>query len=596
VKQVQVRDHRNDIDGLRAIAVLAVIAFHFGYLPNGYLGVDVFLVISGYLITGIVYNELTENRFSIVNFYLRRTRRIIPLALFISFVALAVGVATMLPDDLENAAQSVIATNLFSNNILQAVTTKNYWDVVNEYKPLMHTWSLGIEEQYYLFYPLLFVIVAKKGQAWLRPLLFFLTTASLVLFMLPLKEYEQFYLIPFRFFELALGGIAAIALKNKLLRHRFSPFLVLLLILLLCVDFYFIPRKLVLLLTVLLTLGIVVSSNDRSRLSSLILENKPMVALGMISFSLYMWHQVLLAYSRYFLFQELHAPHLIGILVLTFVLSVISYRLIEQPFRNKNRITTRNLLLSLSLSFVIVNAVASYVYFRAGVLRDVPELDIQKSQVERNMHARYNSRIYDYDRDFKSTEAIKVLVIGNSFARDWVNVLLESKYRDYLDISYTDDPANNEELDGRVKEADIVFYYNAAHDDIKTLGINENKLWIIGTKNFGASSGIFYNYRGVGYCEQRTSMIQGILEQNSTMREEWGDKYIDFVGKTMDAKQTVPVFTPDCRFISQDTRHLTRAGALYFAHLFEDDLASILDQVQYLRQTGTYRERATIGC
>ena len=162
IKFKNVNSYRNDIDGLRAIAVLAVIIFHFGFLPNGYLGVDVFFVISGYLITGIIYNELNENRFSMINFYLRRTRRIIPLALFISMVSLSIGVATMLPDDLENLAQSVASTNLFSNNILQAITTKNYWDVVNEYKPLMHTWSLGIEEQYYLFYPLLFLLVGKK--------------------------------------------------------------------------------------------------------------------------------------------------------------------------------------------------------------------------------------------------------------------------------------------------------------------------------------------------------------------------------------------------------------------------------------------------
>lgn len=135
--------YRNDIDGLRAIAVLAVIVFHFGYLSNGFLGVDIFFVISGFLITGIIYKEINDNRFSIINFYLRRIRRIIPLALFVSLVALIIGIATMLPDDLENLAQSVIATNLFSNNVLQAITVKNYWDLVNEYKPLMHTWSLG---------------------------------------------------------------------------------------------------------------------------------------------------------------------------------------------------------------------------------------------------------------------------------------------------------------------------------------------------------------------------------------------------------------------------------------------------------------------
>lgn len=147
------KKYRHDIDGLRAIAVLAVIFFHFGVLPAGYLGVDVFFVISGFLITGIVVNQIDAGKFTILGFYLRRTRRIIPLSLFVGMVALFVGMLCMLPDDLENLSQSVIATNLFGNNVLQAVTTKNYWDVVNEFKPLMHTWSLGVEEQYYLFYP-----------------------------------------------------------------------------------------------------------------------------------------------------------------------------------------------------------------------------------------------------------------------------------------------------------------------------------------------------------------------------------------------------------------------------------------------------------
>ena len=162
-KFISSRGYRKDIDGLRALAVLPVIIFHLGYMPNGYLGVDVFFVISGFLITGIIYREVLENRFSILNFYLRRTRRIIPLVSFICVFSLLIGCFFMLPDDLENLAQSVIATNFFSNNILPVITTKNYWDILNEFKPLMHTWSLGVEEQYYLFYPLIFVFLAKKG-------------------------------------------------------------------------------------------------------------------------------------------------------------------------------------------------------------------------------------------------------------------------------------------------------------------------------------------------------------------------------------------------------------------------------------------------
>lgn len=240
---LQSKPYRKDIDGLRAIAVFAVILFHFGIFPNGYLGVDIFFVISGYLITGIIYREINNNQFSIIDFYLRRTRRIIPLTLILVLLSLLVGFFVMLPDDLENLGQSAIATNVFANNILQAITTKNYWDVVNEYKPLMHTWSLGIEEQYYIAYPLILIIIGKNHSKWLLPLLCTLAVISILLHLLPIEHYKKFYYLPFRFFELAAGGIAAIYLKDNLINHNYSSLLILTLILSLLAGPTFLPSQ-----------------------------------------------------------------------------------------------------------------------------------------------------------------------------------------------------------------------------------------------------------------------------------------------------------------------------------------------------------------
>lgn len=575
---VDARHYRNDIDGLRSIAVLAVIMFHFGCLQNGFLGVDVFFVISGYLITGIISKEHNENRFSVVGFYLRRIRRIIPLALFISLVSLVTGIATMLPDDLENLSQSVIATNFFGNNVLQAITTKNYWDVVNEYKPLVHTWSLGIEEQYYLFYPLSFLLIGRKNHAWLLILLFSLTIISLALYFLPFKEHEKFYLIPFRFYELSIGGIVAVILRNKLLNHKFSPLIVLALVFLLCFEFRSIPNELLLLAAILLTVGILASSNEKNKLSSFILENQLMMTIGKISFSLYMWHQVLLAYARYFLVQELHAMHLIAIFILTVAISIVSYHLVEQPFRDKNKINTKNLLLVLSVVFLLTNAISFYIYIQAGVLKDIPELGISQSQAVRNMHGAYGHRIYSYDKNFTSTEKIKVLTVGNSFARDWVNVLLESKYNDELEVSYIQ--ANNNRLNNRAEEADVIFWSTPLLHDVLELGIDETKVWAIGTKNFGTSNGVFYNYRGDHYYKQRASLEAKYLALNEKLRKEWQEKYIDIIGKVIDEYQTVAVFTSSNQFISQDCRHFTKAGAQYFARLFENEFTTIFSKVK----------------
>lgn len=572
-------EYRNDIDGLRAIAVLAAIVFHFGHLPNGYLGVDVFFVISGFLITGIIMKKIDGNRFSIVEFYLRRTRRIIPLSLFVSMVALVIGIITMLPDDLENLAQSVIATNFFSNNILQAVTTRNYWDVVNEYKPLMHTWSLGVEEQYYLVYPFLIALVAKYRASWLLPVISSLAALSLALYLLPqFEHFEKFYLIFFRFWELAAGGIAAILLKGRLVEHKFPGVVILFLASILCFDLSFIPASVKLPAVVLLTTGILITSNGGNRFSSFLIENRIFVAVGKISFSLYMWHQLLLAYARYFWARELLASHLAVIFLLTVALSALSYFLIEQPFRNKNRIGTKAMLLTLASVFMLTSAASGYIYLKGGVLKDVPELGIRKSEAERNIHAKYNASVFAYDKPFVSATKTKVLVIGNSFARDWVNVLLESKFATDLEVSYIEEPGRHKELKARAGAADVIFYSEARLKDVRDLSIPESNLWTVGTKSFGNSNGIFYNHGKDGYFKQRTFMQKGILRYNEMLRHEWGGKYIDLVGRVIDENKKVPVFTPSDQFISHDCRHFTEAGAHYFSELFEQDLAVIFEK------------------
>ena len=570
--------YRKDIDGIRAIAVISVILFHFGQLPNGYLGVDVFFVISGYLITGIIYREITEERFSILNFYLRRTRRIIPLVSFICIIALIFGVATMLPDDLENLAQSVIATNFFGNNLLQVVTTKNYWDVVNEFKPLMHTWSLGIEEQYYLFYPFIFLFIGKKRIRWILPILVLFTLVSLVLFFSPFLEYYKFYLLPFRFYELSIGGILAIIMKKKVLKHNFSWLLILFLFIILCYRPSFIESDILLFLTIITTSSLLISANKKNKLASFFLENKIFVFIGKISFSLYMWHQLLLAFARYFVVKEIDEFNLVIIFILTFILSVLSYHLIEQPFRKKSIISNKILILSLTFIFVFTSLFSFYVYQKAGVLKDIPELDITADNVKRNMHAKYNDEIYKLDNNFKSTDKRKILIIGNSFSRDWANILLESKFHNKLEISYVYDPNTHKDFQKRVLESDLIFLSAVTHSRLEELNINTDKVWCIGTKNFGINNGIFYNYIGDDYCNQRTTIDKGYIKYNTQLKTEWGSRYIDLIGLVIDSSSKVPVYTDNCKFISQDCRHLTKAGAKYFANLIENQSNFILNK------------------
>ncbi len=561
--------YRSDIDGLRAFAVIAVIIFHLGFLPNGFLGVDVFFLISGYLITDILFKEIHEDRYSVVNFYVRRIRRILPLVSFICLLALVLGICFMLPDDLENLAQSVIATNFFGNNVLQTVTTKNYWDVVNEYKPLMHTWSLAVEEQYYFVYPIIFSLFGKKRKNWILPIIIGLTVISLVLYILPFQDYLKFYLLPFRFFEMSVGGIAAVLLNGRVIKTKFAPILLILLVVLMAVNIDGVSPVLWLLITVIVACGVLCVDNTNNPIAGPILTNPIVRFIGNISFSLYMWHQVLFAFGRYMVFDEIDTQASIILVLLTFVLSIGSYYAIEQPFRNKKKFKTSTVVWTQIAFFVVTTGISGYLFLNTGVVKDVPELGISTDNIQKNMHSAYNHRIYKLNKPFTTSNKKKILVIGDSFARDWVNVLNESVYADSLEVTYLFGHKGHDSLVSRINQADYVFYSTRLilEEELKIVEDYQSKVWVVGTKNFGFNNGLYYNYSGDDYCNQRVKMEKMYPENNAKMKALLGNHYLDLMGLVVDSNNTVPVFNSNCMFISQDCRHLTKAGAQYFARL-----------------------------
>lgn len=573
--------YRYDIDGLRAYAVLFVFFYHCGILTKGYLGVDIFFVISGFLISKIIHQAYQKGTFSLWNFYKRRIRRIIPLVSFFSVIALPFGFLFMLADDFENLAQSVIASNLFSNNILQYITTANYWDIVNEYKPLMHTWSLGIEEQFYFFYPLLFLIFNKK---WLLYVITSLTLISFVLYCSDSISAEaKFYLLPARFFELSLGGIAAIMVKKQIVSTALRNVSLLGIFILIFSTDTIIPSSSNIPLIILPTLGLLLSTPHSKRtISSFILENQFVVFLGKISFSIYMWHQFLLAFIRYTTLQELEYGHIALILMLCLMLSYLTYSIIEQPFRNKKNIAFKKVLVTCLLLIASTSLMSFYIYTKGGILKDFPTLEIKKSTGAIGIHKEYNDRIKAYDKSFSETKKIKVLVIGDSFGRDWINILLENPIAKDLIISYTPPyplPIKKEVIKDRIHEADIVFWSRPLESELKAVqldSIHLNKVWCVGTKNFGLNAGIFYNYRGTNFCAQRTVLEEGQIEINNKMKAKWKTKYIDLIKPLIDNQNTVPVFTENCKFISQDCRHLTKAGAKFYSNLLDHEINAIL--------------------
>lgn len=571
--------YRKDIDALRALAVTVVFLFHLGFLPNGYLGVDIFFVISGYLITKIIYNGILTDKFKIMPFYLRRARRIIPLILFSSSIALIIGIFVMLPDDLENLSQSIVATNFFSNNILLMITSMDYWNFVNDYKPLMHTWSLGIEEQFYIFYPIIFWGL-KNNKNFILPTLSFLILVSLTSFLISSNEPSKFYSIHFRFFELALGGFGSLIFKKVKLDNRFKPLFIFSLLSLLFINVE-LPKEAKLILIVLATLGLLVSERSNNPTTLLLIENKVLIFLGRISFSVYIWHQIFIAFFRYIYSTDIDYYQATIITLFVLFVSVLSYNLIEQPFRNRNKIKTKQFLFITGFFLVLSTTVALYIYSVAGVLKDVPELNLKKSSivsdinllnVERNPHISYNARVYDFEQSFTDTCKTNTLVIGDSFARDWANILIESKCGKQFEISYVADISQCVDIDTRLELADYIFFSEISKDEFsdfsKNYAIDTTKFWVVGPKNFGTNNGVFYNKKGsIGFCDQRAYIEEETVKKNNQLKKQWGRKYIDLIELVGEENGTVPVFTPECKFISQDCRHLTYSGASYFGKL-----------------------------
>ena len=230
--------YRPDIDGLRAIAVLAVIAFHLGFasLAGGFLGVDIFFVISGYLITSIIAPKMAAGTFSFRGFYLKRIRRLVPPALVTIFATFIASAFILDPNDLIVMAKSAIAA-VFSLSNFVFFSEAGYWDAQSELKPLLHTWSLGVEEQFYIFWPLLVflfwrLVKRKQGEdkARLRHLfwLFAIFTVLGVIvseWMLRLNSSAAFYLLPARMFQFSIGAMAALLTHQYLWQKLATPFL-----------------------------------------------------------------------------------------------------------------------------------------------------------------------------------------------------------------------------------------------------------------------------------------------------------------------------------------------------------------------------------
>ncbi|MGQ2906757.1 MAG: acyltransferase family protein [Aliihoeflea sp.] len=330
--------YRKDIDGLRAIAVLLVTVFHINetLIPGGYVGVDVFFVISGYLITGIIVRDVDQNRFSFAEFYRRRFRRIFPAMFAVTLTTLVVGILVMLPEDVQQLAWSAIATSLSGANVFFTYfLDTSYFAADSAAVPLLHMWSLGVEEQFYLVWPLALLLMLKTRKT--LALLVLVVVGSIAIGEWQLRNglFEwAYYMLPSRAFQLAVGGALVFLPAVSFLAARLLMPLGLAAVIgsawLLDAASAFPGFNAV---PVTLGTAAILASGGLPTAWSRCLSIQPLRLVGLISYSLYLWHWPVLAFQRYFV-GELSAQAQVTSFVVMILLAIASYRLVELPCRH----------------------------------------------------------------------------------------------------------------------------------------------------------------------------------------------------------------------------------------------------------------------
>lgn len=578
--------YRREIDGLRALAVIPVILAHAGneIFSGGFVGVDIFFVISGYLITTIILDELEKGDFTIVKFYERRARRILPALFVVMSATTIVGYFLLMPDEYKNLGQSLVATSLFSNNVLLGITS-GYWDLASEFKPLLHTWSLGVEEQYYILTPIMLMLAWKLSKKSIPLLLWIIFATSLLfsIWFVYISPDWAFYILPTRAWELAIGGIATIIMrstpsitKNNLISNVLSSlgFAAILLSIFIFNETTPIPSY-PLLFPVLGTVLIVIFCQPKT-LVYCVLSHKWIVFTGLISYSLYLWHQPFFAFLRVYVAERPSEFQFLALIPVIYFISYLTWRYIEAPFRKRDLIDRKTIFafsIVGSMIFVISGLYLNHTYGAPNRIGD-------PSFVQQDMDKRiYNEKAFTYKADkFSNQKKVKLLIIGNSFARDFVNITTETFNTLNHEIIYRSDLkqcilTHKDNLSTNLySSADVIVFASGGADencldnDIRYAKENKKLIFYVGTKNFG------YNLNWVIRInkDKRTNLYNTIPDSVINANIEMAgrvprESYISLLNPTLVGNK-IPITDELGRLLSTDRAHLTKYGAIYFGN------------------------------
>ena len=410
--------YRPEIDGLRALAVVPVILFHAGFelFSGGFVGVDVFFVISGYLITTVLIEDLENKRFSIVNFYERRARRILPALFFIMILCVPFAWILLSGPSLHKFGNGLIGVSLFLSNVV-FWKQKGYFDQSSELNPILHTWSLAVEEQYYVLFPIFLVLAWRFGKNRVFWMIVLMAAISLLLseWGWRNKGTANFYLAPTRAWELLAGSIAAFVIHNRGVQKNNLLALLGLAAIIFSIFSYneSTPFPSVYALVPVLGVILIVLYAEKETLAAKFLSTKVFVSTGLISYSVYLWHQPVFAFFRIYTNQiSLHWLLTLVLIIITFLLSYVSWRFVEKPFRNRNFI---NKFLLFTLSFIALMSLFAIGYAsKQGAIGVEYKLAKQLSENDFIYFENLDERRFIEGRLLYPLEPVDSIIVGSS--------------------------------------------------------------------------------------------------------------------------------------------------------------------------------------
>jgi len=613
-------NYRPEIDGLRAIAVLAVIFFHAGFktFSGGFVGVDVFFVISGYLITLLLISESRSQSFSLLHFYDRRIRRILPALILVMFVCLPFAWVLMNPVELRQFLMSALSVATFSSNLFFMLKTA-YFDLPSETNPLLHTWTLAVEEQYYILFPLLFIVVWKFNKKIMGLLFFVVALISLGLAQWALQKYAaiSFYLLPTRAWEILIGSLLAIYVSNGK-KPELSPFINnlggLLGLLLIFYPIFFYnkntPTPSIFILIPVLGASLILLCCSQATLLGKVLSNRLLVGIGLISYSLYLWHQPIFAFSRINALNEPSYYTFLGLIIIALAISFLSWKFIEIPFRNAKQISSKKILYASAIASTFFISVGILAFYTPDVItfaklqnkkEDIYKLDLYSLQSQ----SRALTNIYAKEEKNQVflTNKIRVLVIGDSMADDFITAAMLSpkitnKF-ELIKLSYDDlcfDKSNIAQdcLDsrknfnsGKLKtESDLILMLVGFDPDTKLGDFIEsnqsikNKLVIISSSHFnhpygfakeiGPLTPLDYQRLGKLFASQKhTNTVAGNIRASQIALTN-KITYVDGYSIYCQNDQFCPFIDKSGEILIFDTAHKTPNGFNYYRERLEN--------------------------